>query len=307
MYIFATRFGMSMRKGSVYIIWAAYFIAAAVCQAVWGDFPSAFFEFPVNAAVLLLWAVSAWLLYREGRNSTAAAFLLSPHTTATVLAVFTAVCLIQGFSHSRLSGTWWFVAAVFALLTHLLLVLLRGSDHRRPFRLRFILNHAGLLLALAGGFFGSPDTREWKTAVNLAGPSREAVDRQGNLSSLDYDLQLAGFYIDTYGNGTARSYEASVIVDGCRTAVLKVNKPYRLSWKDDLYLSGFSPAGEDDCDMAGNCILQVVRHPWKYAEISGILMMLAGCLLLFLQGPAGKTPGTGNRRESAGKDGGTCL
>ena len=66
MYIFATRFGMSMRKGSVYIIWAAYFIAAAVCQAVWGDFPSAFFEFPVNAAVLLLWAVSAWLLYREG-------------------------------------------------------------------------------------------------------------------------------------------------------------------------------------------------------------------------------------------------
>ena len=33
------------------------------------------------------------------------------------------------------------------------------------------------------------------------------------------------------------------------------------------------------------CILQIVRQPWKYVMVTGILMMLAGAVLLFINGP----------------------
>ena len=33
------------------------------------------------------------------------------------------------------------------------------------------------------------------------------------------------------------------------------------------------------------CVLQVVIQPWKYIMVAGILMMLAGAVLLFINGP----------------------
>jgi hypothetical protein len=33
------------------------------------------------------------------------------------------------------------------------------------------------------------------------------------------------------------------------------------------------------------CILEIVREPWKYLTVAGIVMLLAGALLLFIGGP----------------------
>ena len=33
------------------------------------------------------------------------------------------------------------------------------------------------------------------------------------------------------------------------------------------------------------CVMQIVREPWKYWAFAGIIMMLAGAFLLFIQGP----------------------
>lgn len=36
------------------LTWAGYFLAALICQLLFGDCPKAFFAFPVNAAFILL-------------------------------------------------------------------------------------------------------------------------------------------------------------------------------------------------------------------------------------------------------------
>lgn len=267
---------------------------AVVCQILSGDFPSQFFVFPVNAAFMLLWIAVLWVMFREKRDSAALRMLLSRETTLILLGMFIASCLIQGFSTVRLTGSWWFVAVLFALLSHIFLVLLRGMSHPRPFRLRFFLNHAGLFIALAGGMFGSPDTHDWRTVAGPDRTVREAVDISGHRTALEYDFQLAGWEVESYDNGTPKSYRAVVRIDGEKDIVLRVNHPYRLSWKDDLYLSGFNEGG---------CVLQVVRHPWKYAECLGIIMLLAGAVLVFLQGPAGaaKADATVHKERRTGK------
>lgn len=261
------------------LIWICYAAATVIVQAAAGDFPAGFFAFPVNAAVMLLWLALLWVLFREKRDSAFMKLMLSMQTTLSLIGLFIAACLVQGFSAASLTDSWWFIAILVALLSHIFLVLLRGMSHPRPRKLRFFLNHAGLFLALAAGLFGSPDTRDWRTIADTRAESREAYDKAGHLTALDHGFQLMDWDVESYENGAPKSYRATVRIDGKKDAVLEVNHPYRLSWEDDLYLSGFNEKG---------CILQVVRHPWKYIEATGILMLLAGAVLVFLQGPAGK-------------------
>ena len=45
---------------------------------------------------------------------------------------------------------------------------------------------------------------------------------------------------------------------------------------EDIYLVGVSE---------GSCVLQIVREPWRYFALAGVIMMLAGAFLLFVNGP----------------------
>ena len=55
---------------------------------------------------------------------------------------------------------------------------------------------------------------------------------------------------------------------------------YRLG--EDIYLTGYDVTKGNESEY---CILQVVKQPWKYIIVAGILMMLAGAILLFINGP----------------------
>ena len=77
-------------------------------------------------------------------------------------------------------------------------------------------------------------------------------------------------------DGKPIHYEALVSVNGCDPVALTVNHPYSLKFGQDIYLASVS----DD-----SCVLQIVREPWRYFALSGIVMMLAGAFLLFINGP----------------------
>ena len=55
-----------------------------------------------------------------------------------------------------------------------------------------------------------------------------------------------------------------------------VNRPYGVRFGQDIYLASVS---ED------SCVLQIVREPWRYFALAGIIMLLAGAFLLFINGP----------------------
>jgi hypothetical protein len=254
------------------------------------DMSTTFFAYPLNMILALLWALSVVLLWRNCRKSRFVAFMLSKGATISSIVLFAAFSLATGLTGRReIMSSWPAVVIMLYLLTVLFFVLLRGwrtrlSSGRGKVRWRFVLNHAGLLIALSSAFWGAPDSKEYRILLKPDAKSREAISMEGNRLTLGYDIELKDFSIDTYENGMPSMYEADVLVDG-KPVTLRVNHPYSVSFGEDIYLSGYHM---DEMDGTMNCVLQIVREPWKYTALAGILLMIAGALLLFIQGPAGK-------------------
>lgn len=173
------------------------------------------------------------------------------------------------------------------LMTVLAFVILRGWRIRgktglSSIRWRFIMLHAGLLLVLASSFWGRPDSETLNMRISEGTGIDEAYRQDGTLKVLPYQVELKECDVQFYGDGTPMSYEASVLVGG-REAVLKVNHPYRVSFGEDLYLTGY----EQD-EGTDSCVVMIVREPGRYGTLAGILMILCGAFLMFFAGPVKK-------------------
>ena len=59
-----------------------------------------------------------------------------------------------------------------------------------------------------------------------------------------------------------------------------VNHPYAAGFGEDVYLVDYDKNSNDVC------VFEIVRQPWKYLEWVGIVMMMAGAALMFVQGAA---------------------
>ena len=177
--------------------------------------------------------------------------------------------------------SWVFIAILFLLLSNLTMVVIHAFYHRVPEKKRFLLNHLGVWFALFAGFFGSSDVQTLRIPLYAGQPGREAYSMDGKAYYLDYELELYSFNTEYYPNGMPSRFAADVRIGEQRTT-LEVNHPHSYRLGEDIYLTGY------DTRNVGNtryCILQIVRQPWKYVMVTGILMMLAGAVLLFINGP----------------------
>ena len=94
-------------------------------------------------------------------------------------------------------------------------------------------------------------------------------------------LWYSFFILEQSENGTPTHYEAQVMVDGT-VVPLRVNHPYARTISEKIYLVSFptSPSGER------YAIVEIVNEPWQWLSATGIIMLLAGAMLLFIQGPS---------------------
>ena len=163
------------------------------------------------------------------------------------------------------------------VLTVVYLVTLRGWRSRNgQIRWRFLFIHAGFLLAVGAAFWGSPDSSELR--VKLV-PEQECVSAyklDASVTALHYKLRLEDYRIDFNEEGKPVYYEAVVSVGDSDAKVITVNHPLSVSLGEDIYLASVSEGG---------CVLQIVREPWRYFALTGILMLLLGAFMLFIKGP----------------------
>lgn len=238
-----------------------------------------FFTFPLNLILALLWITAILLSYRHAVDSKPVRFMLSPAASIIAIALLAGFCIIIGLTGNRsIARSWAFIIVLFFFMTVLAFVLVRGWKAGGKPRWRFILNHAGLLLALSSAFWGAPDSEELRFQAFMDTPVREAYRMDGSRARLPYEIVLKDFDVRVSDDGTPSGFHAEVDVDG-NPAVLTVNDPLSLSLAADLYLSSYDP------ESGEWCIFQLVREPWKYPALAGIIMMLAGAALLFIQGP----------------------
>ena len=283
-----------------YIYTIGYIALAVILQLLMGNFDVSFLAFPLNIIFALIWLFSLWILFKEYGKTRFTRFLSSPKASALSIGLFICGCLVIGL-FPQLSDSaaemrkgipaslgcynfmtsWIFIALLLFLLSNLYLITLNSWQHRKKSRIRFLLNHAGLWLALFAGFFGSSDTQTLRIPVYKGEPARQAFDMNGAARYLDYEIELNSFSVEYYPNGQPSRFTANVRM-GRETASLEVNHPYSYRLGEDIYLSGYDMENGDESKY---CILQIVKQPWKYVMVAGILMMLAGAVLLFINGP----------------------
>lgn len=254
---------------------------SAIVQAIVGAFPLSIVRFPLNVILMALWLVLLVELYRRRDRSKVAQVLLSQAATVISLVLMAAVGIVLGLQCEPASTAWPTVVAVLFVLSHLTLVTLRGWRNATGVRWRFVVNHAGLWLALVAGFWGAPDREQVRAMVTREVPTREAYDMSGRTTTLDCELQLVDFKIDYYAEGQPSMFEATVAVDG-ESATLRVNHPYHRTWSEMIYLVSYDV---ESPDRARYCVVEVVREPWRWLSVVGIVMLIAGAVLMFARGP----------------------
>lgn len=254
---------------------------SAIVQAIVGAFPLSIVRFPLNVILMALWLVLLVELYRRRDRSKVAQVLLSQAATVISLVLMAAVGIVLGLQREPASTAWPTVVAVLFVLSHLTLVTLRGWRNATGVRWRFVVNHAGLWLALVAGFWGAPDREQVRAMVIREVPTREAYDMSGRTTTLDCELQLVDFKIDYYAEGQPSMYEAVVSVDG-ESATLRVNHPHNRTWSEMIYLVSYDV---ESPDRARYCVVEVVREPWRWLSVVGIVMLIAGAVLMFARGP----------------------
>lgn len=254
-------------------------VATFVLQIFAGDFPVRFFAFPMNVVVAALWLLVLAELFRRRKESPVARFMLSME--ATYLSLFFAAIggIAVGVMSNVPTRTWPFVAMMLFVMSHLVMITLRGWRNGEGVRWRFLLNHTGLLLALGAGFWGAPDVEELRLPLVEGHSTSEAYVRDGRSVPLGYEVELLDFDIAYFDNGVPSDYSARTKIAG-EEVVLRVNTPYRYRLGEDIYLVSH----EKDLVGRTRCIVQVVREAWSPLMVVGIVMLLAGAVLMFLQG-----------------------
>lgn len=287
-----------MYKRLLFII--LYFLLAVILQLVTGNFALSFFAFPLNVILAFVWFFLLWRLYKEGAKFSFTRFLVSSETSVLSILLLIGGSLVIGLfpqlsdrEAANMPGifaslgcynfmtSWIFIAILFLLLSNLGMIIIHACYHRILARKRFLLNHIGLWLALFAGFFGSSDVQILRIPLYSSVPTREAYDMNGVVYYLDYELELYKFEVEYYPNGAPSKFLAHIRA-GNEAVALEVNHPYNYRWGEDIYLTGYDTK---ETNNSGYCILQIVRQPWKYIMVVGICMMLAGAILLFINGP----------------------
>ena len=271
------------------------------CDATtYGKFSGFLFRLSAQSCFAALWLFLLWMLYKEYKIAKFTRFLYSSQASILSIGLLICGCLIIGL-FPQLSDaeakmreglpaflgcynfmtSWIFIAILLFLLSNLAMITIHAYHYRKQARWRFILNHAGLWLALFAGFLGSSDTQTLRIPIYKGEPSREAFDMNGASHYLDYEIELNSFAVEYYPNGRPSRFAANVRL-GNEKALLEVNHPYAYRLGEDIYLTGYDVTKGNESEY---CILQVVKQPWKYIIVAGILMMLAGAILLFINGP----------------------
>ena len=269
-----------------YLILIIYLALALALQFLMGSFPVELIAFPLNLVLFLLWAFVQVVLWKSRRKSTFVRFMLDPGATYVAIGLFLVFCLVVGITGYRwLTGTWPFVAFMLYFQTVLAFVIMRGwreatatGARLGAVRWRFLFLHAGLLLALASAFWGAPDSDELKLQAFRDVSVSEAYREDGTVRWLDYSLTLEDFDVAYGADGVPSDYTAVVRI-GDETVRLRVNHPYSVNFGEDVYLSGY------DVDGGDYCVIQIVREPWRYGALAGMIMMITGAFMLFIGGP----------------------
>lgn len=250
-------------------------LSAVLLPSARGHIDPNLFAFPLGSALSAAALALLYVAEREWGTRPWMRLLRGPHTARLLLSLLTMGCLAGGClsTDASFATSWPFITLWTALMVHLSLLLIHRLRHIRwRHDAAFLCVHGGLWLALLGGTTGAGDTRELRISVTQDRPTDTAFTTQGRMQKLPYTLQLQAFHTGYAQDGAPTRYAATLLWNNTPIEVA-VNAPYPLRWDESLYLMGFAPQNRT---APTACTLQLIRQPWQYVILAGLLLMLAG-------------------------------
>ena len=252
------------------------------------------FAWPVNGYVfggfLALIAI-AFLL----RKKVYAFQFIGTYQAAIPAMVYAVVLtIIMGLTRQKVGGSWlndmlsfWPFVLIYVYIAVILgVIILRRTVTIANLKrdIPFLLNHLGLFLALTTATLGNADMQRLKMITAIGEPEWRALDANGAVKEMPLAIELKKFIMETYDDGSPKRFASEIQIltktkKNIETTV-DVNKPYEVDgWK--IYQYGYDTQMGAQSQIS---ILELVSDPWLPLVYTGIYMMLAGAMCMFIFG-----------------------
>ncbi len=168
---------------------------------------------PMNLYLLIGFALTLALMALTAENNRAVAWLASIPVAICSIAFMGLLSLIAGIlpQDPEFGGTWvrllgfnyvftsWpFAFSILFLLSNLGIAAFRRLYTFKSQNLRFVLNHAGLWIVIAGGTIGASDLQRLRIYVNEGETTSHAMRQQRQAVSMPFDITLQDFRMELY-------------------------------------------------------------------------------------------------------------
>ena len=271
------------------LICAGLMLELSVGPVVWEAF-----AWPANGVVLAGFLAIIALIFLL-RNKVYACRFIGKYQAAIPTLVYAVVLtIIMGLTRQTENGTWlnnmlafWPFVLIYVYMAVILgVTILRRLTHLTSWRrdIPFLLNHLGLFIAMTTATLGNADIQRLKM-ITVTGESEwRALTQEGAVREMPLAIELKQFIMETYDDGSPRRFASEIQIltksgKNIQTTV-DVNKPVEVDgWK--IYQYGY------DTQMGAKSrisILELVSDPWLPLVYTGIYMMLAGAVCMFIIG-----------------------
>ena len=206
--------------------------------------------------------------------------------------------IIMGLTRQTVDGRWlnnmlsfWPFVLIYVYIAVILgqIVIRRISNFKFSIinlkkDIPFLLNHLGLFLAMTTATLGNADVQRLKMVTMKGEPEWRALTSQQQIVEMPIAIELKEFVMETYDDGSPRRFASDIQIltktgKNLQTTV-EVNKPVEVDgWK--IYQYGYDTQMGA---MSQTSILELVSDPWLPLVYTGIYMMLAGAVCLFVFG-----------------------
>ena len=282
----------NMKEG--FLIGGGLIIAGLALQLSVGHVVWDAFAWPANGIVLAGFLAIIAILFLLRKRVYAFQFVSTYQAAIPALVYAVVLTIIMGLIRQLKDGTWlnnmlsfWPFVLIYVYVAVILgQIILRRTLHFNSWHrdIPFLLNHLGLFLALTTATLGNADMQRLKMITVKGEPEWRALTSQQQIVEMPIAIELKEFIMETYDDGSPRRFASDIQIltktgKNIQTTV-EVNKPVEVDgWK--IYQYGYDTQMGA---MSQYSILELVSDPWLPLVYTGIYMMLAGAVCMFILG-----------------------
>ena len=245
------------------------------------------FAWPVNGIVLAGFLALIAVIFLLRKRVYAFRFIGTYQAAIPAMVYAILLTIIMGLTRQTENGTWlnnMLVFWPFVLIYVYMAVILGVTILRRLNNIPFLLNHLGLFIAMTTATLGNADMQRLKMITMVGEPEWRAMAQNGAIREMPLTIELKQFIMETYDDGSPKRFASEIQIQtksGKKIeTTVDVNKPVEVDgWK--IYQYGYDTKMGAKSQIS---ILELVSDPWLPLVYTGIYMMLAGAVCMFLKG-----------------------